>query len=53
MTIEKVVSLSKYRIIKELREQEIFKEELNNYRHLDTLDDMATQEDIMLVRYVK
>lgn len=46
------ISLSKYRIRKELREQEIFKE-LNNYEHKDTLEEMRNQENSMLIKYIK
>lgn len=47
-----VLSLSKYRIRKELAEQEVFKE-LNNYEHKDTLEEMRNQETSMLIRYMK
>lgn len=52
-SIESLLSLSKYRIIKQLGEQEIFKENLNNYEHQKTIEDMRIQEDCMFMRYVK
>ena len=50
--MEKIISLSKYRIQKELKEQEIFKE-LNNYEHKETPEEMQVQENSMLIRYIK
>lgn len=48
-----ITSLSEYRIKKDLEEQEIFKEKLNNYKHEETLEEMKDQENSMLVRYIK
>ena len=50
--MDKTISLSKYRIRKELAEQEVYKE-LNNYEHKDTLEEMRNQENSMLMRYIK
>ena len=46
------ISLSKYRIKKDLREQEIY-QEIKGYKHKDTLEEMRIQENILFIKYTK
>lgn len=46
------ISLSKYRIEKDLMEQEIYTE-IKNYEHKDTLEEMRYQESVLVLKYLK
>lgn len=52
ITKMEAISLSKYRIKKDLREQEIY-QEIKGYKHKDTLEEMRIQENILFIKYTK
>lgn len=46
------ISLSKYRIERDLREQEVYYELIKDYEHKDTLEEMKIQEVNLFMKYI-